>query len=1329
MNKNITILIKDVGYLEMDKVSPIPLNFSIADIADISKKSGSFSKTLVIPSTDINDQILGQLYDINIADSSFNINRKVGCLIISNDIVVMDGYFRLDGVNKVSPTMVGGDEQITYNAVVFDENTNFFDTLGDSLLEDLDFSQYNHLYYGENVLATSAHTVDDIYTYPMYHNGNTTDVSLSDFYPGIYLKAYVDKIFETHQFAYESDFFDGITEDALFSHLLVPFNQKRPLNNQSVLDARKFRAAVSGATSTIPFSGTPTIITYPNYPTGTYATPQVIPFNDDSSGNNFDNSGDYIASANTYQSSVNQQADFRVKIPIELGYISDSGATLQFPNSANYQYYKPTIDLHVNGSIDPTRSVRFHQSAINWPSTISAGTHTFQGVNIDVTFLNVGLSSGDTVQIKINPNLKLISTGNQYLSGSTVIEPDWYYNLSTLSGDSNSFTNIPIQTVLKAGDTVYMNDYIGKNVKQKDFFRWIVQAFNLYIKPDSENPKKLLIKTRDEFYDTDIVFDWTEKFSLDRKSSVQFLPNLQNRDLILTYKSGSDSWNKNYSENWKKAYGRKEYIFDNDNLKGEKKIKIGFEATPLISNGFGHIVSAIPSDEPKTGIKMLYKPDAWLSGNSWVFKYYDKTTNVIINQTLTTYPYMGHFSSPKNASVDVNFGEVRQLGYWDYGTITDNTLGNRFYKGFVDQIIDGKMLTGYFDLNESDILNLDFSAKYFIKDTYYFLNRVIDFDINSNDLTKVELLRIDTGIKFSNTNDSTGGTVRPNVDSTVGSVFKEIPTTTYTQETLTKSVVTNNEILSKTAEVTGENNFVDQDSSIKIIGDNNTIVGDTKGTITGDDNTVTNVEKTTIVGDDNTVAVEGAVIFGDSITADTEGSTYISNLVVTETVTIASGVTFTDFDYLPLSGGSMEGNITTTASTATGNTSMSWGGNNAADGDYSVALGGKDNDATGYISATVGGNNNLASNYYTICAGGNGNQATGYFAGTFGGQSNKAIGNFSAVIGGNAHNATGVTSTIVGGQNNDAFATNSSTVGGTNNIINPTATNSVILGGESNITSGSYSGILSGYANSATTQASIVVGGLYNIANGVSSCFVGGGNNNKASGNLSAVVGGNANQVTGGLSTIIGGASNITDGTRCAIVGGLSNIVNSGVLNSVIAGGTNITADTNNTLFAENARLAENGGVIYSGGTDLINIFPSADGFLPLSGGTISGDLTIEDLTQSNTHLKSTAGLIPNTIQTISGSSLTTGSTYMIEANVTGIKTNYTTGISSKLLATFRINAAATIIQVGATTSTINSEFTTATITLTTDGTDILIKVIGEAATNIDWKSSTIINN
>ena len=1179
-NNQVYIYLKNKGYLELSDEFPVPLTYNIADVKDISSKNGSYSKTIKIPGTKANNELLGHLFNINIADSTFDINRKVECVITANDIVVMDGYFKLTQVDKRAATQSDDEEVLYYNALVFDETTNFYDKLGDALLEDLDFSQYNHIYSASTILGSSAHTSADIWTYPMFYNGDGSSYyEIDDFYPAIYAKAYVDKIFQNSEYSYESDFFQGTSYEGLFTKLIIPFNQERPQNTQEVIDGRKFRASITGATDPIILSGLAASTTIS----------ELLTYNDDSSAPNFDNGNDYSASTSTYISSNNQITDFRVRFPASFKVYSDSGVTITnsqgvaplFSNAASNNYvYKPKVGIFVNGvqqsAINIVPGVGI-SAGVTLPNTLSPGVTTIVEYNVDVTFTNIQLSIGDEVQVRLLPTLTPPSNSSgfilgttsldyyRYYSGSTQVDPYYYVEIDiNSSADTLSFINQPHQTDITDGDTIYLNNYIPKNVKQKDFFRSIVQMFNLYIEADKDNDNKLIIKTRDEFYDTNDFVDWTEKFAIDRPNDIKFLPELQNRDLILSYKSGSDVWNKRYQENWKENFGRKKYIFDNDYLKGERKIEVIFEPTPLIENGIGLITPSIPSEAPKTGIKILYKPDEWIEG-SWDFKARDNS-NQVVTYSLSGYPYAGHFDRPTSPNVDINFGEAREMFYWQYGLITDNNLSNRFYDSYVQGIIDGKMFTGFFDLNEVDITNLDFSRKIFVDDTYYLLNKIIDFNPMTNELTKVELIKIDTGIKFNTTNTFTGGTVRPVIDVPAGPIIDFVPNNPNNPGPVRPWTTTNWPRKTK-GDVIGNGNISNNNTSVDIVGDNNTIIGEGDGIIYGDNNymfsermfiygnnntaTADTYYRSFIVGDNNVVEAQKTVIFGDNFTATTDNRTYIESLEVRGTIVSGfldvSGATITGLEYLPLSGGVMTGGITGTTLQLTGLTSGA--------GVASVQI-----DANGnFITGTTSGGQDV------------------YISGDSGSYSIKANNPFAVASA------------------DYAFAGGSSTASTVYAVslgsINTASGEAAFAMGTSNTASGNYSFARGSdnIASGAHSQAQ----GKSNIASGITSTCEGFGN---AAGNYAHAQGQNT-KATGDFAHSGGELTNAS-GNHSFVHGYLNSVT---AARSVVLGGQNITGTTNDTVYVPGLNIRDIGA-----GTPIINLGLDANGFV-VTGTTGGG--------------------------------------------------------------------------------------------------------------------------
>jgi len=59
------------------------------------------------------------------------------------------------------------------------------------------------------------------------------------------------------------------------------------------------------------------------------------------------------------------------------------------------------------------------------------------------------------------------------------------------------------------------------------------------------------------------------------------------------------------------------------------------------------------------------------------------------------------------------------------------------------------MLTAYFDLNEGDIRDLELNDKIRIDNSWWNINKVIDYDANSDALTKVELMSVDSELDFA----------------------------------------------------------------------------------------------------------------------------------------------------------------------------------------------------------------------------------------------------------------------------------------------------------------------------------------------------------------------------------------------------------------------------------------------------------------------------------------------------------------------------------------------------------------------------------------------------
>jgi hypothetical protein len=146
---------------------------------------------------------------------------------------------------------------------------------------------------------------------------------------------------------------------------------------------------------------------------------------------------------------------------------------------------------------------------------------------------------------------------------------------------------------------------------------------------------------------------------------------------------------------------------------------------------------------PKTNLRILYDSGVMKTCNA--YNIYDY--GVVGQPGLVTYPYVGHFDDPLLPTFDINFATC-SFYYYNPTSLTENNLYNRYWRRTMGQINNGKMLTAMFNLTESDIQKMKLNDKIRIDNSWWNINKVIDYDANANKLTKVELISIDTEIDF-----------------------------------------------------------------------------------------------------------------------------------------------------------------------------------------------------------------------------------------------------------------------------------------------------------------------------------------------------------------------------------------------------------------------------------------------------------------------------------------------------------------------------------------------------------------------------------------------------
>jgi hypothetical protein len=379
-------------------------------------------------------------------------------------------------------------------------------------------------------------------------------------------------------------------------------------------------------------------------------------------------------------------------------------------------------------------------------------------------------------------------------------------------------------------------------VEMSELFTSVLQMFNLYVEVDPNNEKNLLIETRDTFYSQGSTKDWTYKLARDRDITLEPLGVLTDREYIYTYSEDGDYYNERYQSNRGHVYGRARVEIDNDFVQSSKETEIIFSPTPLINdNPSSRIIGAIYDSDIEDGFKQtdsnvrILQWGGMLPSNpQWVFSYSNANQqNIPLLAAFNTYPYAGHWDNPITPTIDINFGLTYELYYQANaftGTlqVTNANLYNIYHRNYINEVTDkdSKVMTAMFYLEPTDINTLDFRDQIVIDNSYWRLNKVMNYNPFKEGLTKVELIKIKEAVTFQKSEKSL------NAGGYLGKERMPSPST---------EIKTNgNKYPPFQGKVSGAENNVGQSvTAFKVVGSRNTIGEGSKNiTIFGNDNEV-----------------------------------------------------------------------------------------------------------------------------------------------------------------------------------------------------------------------------------------------------------------------------------------------------------------------------------------------------------------------------------------------------------------------------------------------------------------------------------------------------------
>ena len=665
--------------------------YQIDDIKSFGTRNTSFSKTIKLPATPRNKALFGFIERTDIANNYNSSQTNIGdnfnpavaakCVILCDYVQVFKGVIRVLEVVTI-------DDLTEYECSVFGELGGFMSAISNKYLTDLDFSAYDAAWNWTNISGSWNSIAGSGVYFGLGDYGNCSVVGSNkkDWYykafrPSLYLKEYLEKIATA----------SGYTVDIDDLTALTPFNK------------------------------------------------MVIPHNED--------------------------------------YVYILGDILGVLTSKTHSYSISTYPYNISFPLDYTAYTFTHDAGYQ-NFTYSAVKTCSIGINLSLTF-TYNCASDFTLSVKILKNAVAVYTESKYLGADS--SGAWGFNIfdvftSITTGDviafEFSYSGISVPTItfgavpfqgnvhireiaqvsIKAvyNDTLNINNCIPKNIKQTDFFTSILKMFNCYVIEDKNIEKKIKITPYPDFYyPLATANDLTNKVDRAKEIRIKPMSELNARFFNYLYDVDSDYINEIYKKKYGIGYG--EYLLDTNYefSKEKSECKVIFSGSPLFSvTGekkqwsvfFKSSDNGTTEAEQSTKIRLLIAKKITGLGTNWTM--YNGATD--LSGSINYYGYMGHLDNPTTPTYDLNWNIPKELYYSLSNPYPSTNLFSSYWQQYMTEIInkDSKLMTCNVWLTKEEIQGLDFSKPIYIDGSLFKLNKVLDYDMNTNETTKVELLKI-----------------------------------------------------------------------------------------------------------------------------------------------------------------------------------------------------------------------------------------------------------------------------------------------------------------------------------------------------------------------------------------------------------------------------------------------------------------------------------------------------------------------------------------------------------------------------------------------------------
>lgn len=429
-----------------------------------------------------------------------------------------------------------------------------------------------------------------------------------------------------------------------------------------------------------------------------------------------------------------------------------------------YAYYSPSVKPSYNTFIVPVESYEINASYNGWDIILPAQTIT---KNIgSATHLKVKYTARFNAAANDTP---WESNGSTYNPGSNKIS--YLYPYSDMTAVAISF---PVTT----GTKITFNDLWNNEFSPFSEIIKYCKIFRIAISVDDAN-KTIKYTRQNTYFNNYGILDWSDKIDFSKDYTIKPI-SFENKYVLFNYEKSDLKGQEDYQKRFGYNYGEKvlntNYNFNSEtkNLFEKQKVytSINNSDNVLSWNSLWENKQIVYTNSGELFVLCKDKDDKYKKqfGNYFFFQglasfstqspmrsvVITDDSDLQIDNNIRCYGQSWNYTDvttyPKLSTICEDNGQ-KKLCIFNKPSITYSTsqdftnakgIYDLFWKNYLDErySIQNKIMTCYLRLSQTDFVNFKFSNFVKIGNMLYFVNKIYDFNVESNEPTKVDLISI-----------------------------------------------------------------------------------------------------------------------------------------------------------------------------------------------------------------------------------------------------------------------------------------------------------------------------------------------------------------------------------------------------------------------------------------------------------------------------------------------------------------------------------------------------------------------------------------------------------